>query len=87
MFITFSSDYLYVRAMLKTTPLVVTIGLSLSMPLAVIGDTLLGKPCSALVLFGAFLVTVAFFMVGLSDGNAPIKEDNPRDRTAVEAVE
>ena len=72
--------------MLKTTPIVVTIGRSLTIPLAVIGDTVLGKPSSALVLFGAFLVTVAFFMVGLSGGNAPIKEGDPRDRTTVEAV-
>ncbi|CAE6471564.1 unnamed protein product [Rhizoctonia solani] len=34
MFITLSSDYIYVLAMLKTTPLVVTIGLSLTIPLA-----------------------------------------------------
>ncbi|KAJ7619142.1 hypothetical protein DFH06DRAFT_1235447 [Mycena polygramma] len=43
MVITLSSDYLYVLAMLKTTPLVVTVGLSLTIPLAVIGDFILGK--------------------------------------------
>ncbi len=36
MAITLSSDYIYVIAMLKTTPLVVTVGLSLTMPLAVL---------------------------------------------------
>ena len=35
MLITFSSDYIYVIAMLKTTPLVVTVGISLTIPLAV----------------------------------------------------
>jgi len=87
MFVTFSSDYLYVKAMLKTTPLVATIGLSLTIPLAVVGDTFLGKPSPALVLFGAFLVSVAFFMVGLSDGNTTSKDDELRETIIVERVE
>ncbi|EMD42193.1 hypothetical protein CERSUDRAFT_147823 [Gelatoporia subvermispora B] len=51
--ITLSSDYIYVIAMLKTTPLVVTIGLSLTMPLAVLGDFLLGRPAKVSVVVGA----------------------------------
>ncbi|XAO22871.1 hypothetical protein I312_101646 [Cryptococcus bacillisporus CA1280] len=36
--ITLSSDYLYVLAMLKTTPTLVTVGLSLTIPLAMLGQ-------------------------------------------------
>ncbi|KAG8219904.1 ribosome biogenesis protein SLX9-domain-containing protein [Butyriboletus roseoflavus] len=50
MFITLLSDYIYVIAMLKTTPLVVTVGLSLTIPLAVVGDYFLGKPATLQVL-------------------------------------
>jgi solute carrier family 35, member F5 len=64
MFITLSSDYLYVLAMLKTTPLVVTVGLSLTIPLAVIGDFFLHKAAPLQVLFGAALVVLSFFLVG-----------------------
>ncbi|KAG8700441.1 hypothetical protein FRC08_004701, partial [Ceratobasidium sp. 394] len=67
MFITLSSDFIYVLAMLKTTPLVVTIGLSLTIPLAVGGDLFLGKQTSAQSLIGATLVLLAFIVVGLED--------------------
>ncbi|KAG2350483.1 hypothetical protein BDR05DRAFT_954580 [Suillus weaverae] len=67
MFITLSSDFLYVIAMLKTTPLVVTIGLGLTIPVAVIGDSFLGKPAAAQVLVGALLVVVAFIAVGVEN--------------------
>ncbi|KAG6337321.1 hypothetical protein ID866_1746 [Astraeus odoratus] len=67
MFITLSSDYIYVIAMLKTTPLVVTIGLSLTIPLAVIGDFLLKRPAAAQVVIGALLVLVGFVVVGVED--------------------
>ncbi|KIK47282.1 hypothetical protein CY34DRAFT_799438 [Suillus luteus UH-Slu-Lm8-n1] len=67
MLITVSSDYLYVIAMLKTTPLVVTIGLGLTIPVAVIGDYFLGKPAAAQVLAGALLVVMAFIAVGVEN--------------------
>ncbi|KAG9126079.1 hypothetical protein FRC07_005004 [Ceratobasidium sp. 392] len=70
MFITLSSDFIYVLAMLKTTPLVVTIGLSLTIPLAVGGDLFLGKSTSAQSLIGATLVLIAFIVVGLEDRDA-----------------
>ncbi|QRW21418.1 phospholipase [Rhizoctonia solani] len=53
MFITLSSDFIYVLAMLKTTPLVVTVGLSLTIPLAVAGDLFLGTSTSAQAIVGA----------------------------------
>lgn len=67
MFITLSSDYIYVIAMLKTTPLVVTVGLSLTIPVAVAGDFFLDRPIHLLSVFGALLVLVSFVVVGLED--------------------
>lgn len=67
MFITLSSDYIYVIAMLKTTPLVATVGLSLTIPVAVAGDFFLGRPVHFLSLLGALLVLVSFVVVGLED--------------------
>ena len=87
MAITLSSDYLYVIAMLKTTPLVVTIGLSLTMPLAVVGDFILRKPVKLQVIFGAIVVLLSFVAIGLEDSRnsedtdliagKPLDEDAP----------
>lgn len=71
MFITLSSDYIYVIAMLKTTPLVVTIGLSLTMPLAVLGDLVMQHPVKSQVVLGAALVLVSFVVIGLEDSKTP----------------
>jgi len=67
MVITLSSDYLYILAMLKTTPLVVTVGLSLSIPLAVFGDLILGRSSHIQVLVGAVLVLAGFIIVGIEN--------------------
>lgn len=67
MFITLTSDYIYVLAMLKTSPIVVTVGLSLTIPLAVLGDLALGKSITGQVMIGAFLVVVSFIVVGMGD--------------------
>ncbi|KAF8922433.1 hypothetical protein CPB85DRAFT_1427743 [Mucidula mucida] len=69
MFITWSSDFLYVLAMLKTTPLVVTIGLSLTIPFAVLGDFALGNLVQFQVIFGALLVFIGFVVVGTDHSN------------------
>jgi solute carrier family 35, member F5 len=73
--ITLSSDFIYVLAMLKTTPLVVTIGLSLTIPLAVLGDFFLGQPARGQVLFGATLVLASFVAVGIQSSEAKLDED------------
>lgn len=62
--ITWLSDYLYVFAMLKTTPLVATVGLSLTIPAAVFGDAVLGVPVHLQVLVGATFVLVGFVTIG-----------------------
>lgn len=75
MFITLLSDYIYVIAMLKTTPLVVTVGLSLTIPLAVVGDYFLGKPATFQVLVGAVFVTGAFIVVGVENSKSKEGDD------------
>ncbi|KAJ9098133.1 hypothetical protein QFC21_004462 [Naganishia friedmannii] len=67
MAITLSSDYLYVLSMLKTTPLVVTIGLSLTIPFAMAGDIIRGASATITwqSLTGAALVIVGFGLMGL----------------------
>jgi solute carrier family 35 protein F5 len=71
MAITLCSDYLYVIAMLRTSPLVVTIGLSLTIPLALVGDIFLGIELKNQALFGALLVLLSFVVIGMEDS----KED------------
>lgn len=67
MTITLSSDYLYVIAMLKTTPLVVTVGISLTIPLALVGDYYLASRASFQAVAGAFLVLMSFVTISLSN--------------------
>jgi solute carrier family 35 protein F5 len=69
MAITWSSDYLYVLAMLRTTPLVVTVGISLTIPVAVLGDFILNVPVHAQVMVGATLVLIGFATVGTDKSN------------------
>jgi solute carrier family 35, member F5 len=67
MAITVSSDYFYAVAMLKTTPLVVTVGLSLTIPIAVLGDFIRNRPTHGIVIGGALLVVLSFIALGLED--------------------
>lgn len=81
MLITLSSDYLYVLAMLKTTPLLVTIGLSLTIPFALVGSLVIPSASSEsitfLTLLGAGLVIGSFLVLGWKgweDSNNPEME-------------
>jgi len=66
MAITFISDYLWILAMLMTSPLIVTMGLSLSIPLALLGDFVFrGQLKGLLYWFGAILVLTGFSVVNL----------------------
>ena len=67
MAITLSSDYIYVLAMLKTTPLVVTVGISLTIPCALLGDLVLGVNPRLQVAAGAMLVIASFMVLGVED--------------------
>ncbi|KAG8991142.1 hypothetical protein FRB94_014778 [Tulasnella sp. JGI-2019a] len=80
MFITLSSDYIYLIAMLKTTPLVVTIGLSLTIPVAVIGDwTILSIPATWQTLIGATLVIASFIALGIEGSQSQSEESSSPD--------
>lgn len=64
------SDALYLRAMLLTSPLTVTLGLSLSIPLALIGDLVYrraGEPVQLAAVLGGFLVLGSFVANGILD--------------------
>ena len=63
--ITLSSDFLYLVATLKTTPLVVTVGLSLTIPFSIVGDTMLGHTIHMQVILGGMLIMASFVAVGL----------------------
>lgn len=56
--------------MLKTTPLVVTIGLSLTIPLAIIGDFFLKIRTAPQAILGSIFVLGAFIVVGIEDSKA-----------------
>ncbi|KAI9313496.1 hypothetical protein BX666DRAFT_1977045 [Dichotomocladium elegans] len=63
---TFLSDYLWLLAMLMTSPLVVTLGISLTIPLALVGDVLFKQIIPGLhYASGAILVLIGFFAVNV----------------------
>lgn len=65
--ITFVSDFCWAKAMLLTSPLSVTVGLSITIPLAMFGDVIFKhKTMSALYLFGATLILGSFFIINKS---------------------
>ncbi|KAK9470146.1 uncharacterized protein V1510DRAFT_370869 [Dipodascopsis tothii] len=61
---TLVSDYVWILAILMTSPLVVTVGLSATIPLAMLGDFVFNDHVvGAFYFLGAALVCVAFFLV------------------------
>ncbi|SCV01419.1 LAMI_0G11364g1_1 [Lachancea mirantina] len=63
-FITFISDFCWAKAMLLTSPLTVTVGLSTTIPFAMLGDFLFKeRPMSLLYMVGATLICGSFFIV------------------------
>ncbi|KAJ1999989.1 hypothetical protein H4R26_004825 [Coemansia thaxteri] len=63
---TFVSDYLWLLAMLMTSPLVVTLGLSLTIPLSMAGDIIFkGLQVSTPYYIGALLILFAFVAANL----------------------
>ena len=72
MAIAVSADYLCTFAMLKTTPLVLTVGLSLTIPFAVVAEFFRKTAIHATVIAGAIVVIASFVVIGL---------DNPKKIT------
>ncbi|CAO3646076.1 unnamed protein product [Cunninghamella blakesleeana] len=72
---TFVSDYLWLVAMLMTSPLVVTLGISLTIPLALFGDIVFKHFNPPLqYIFGAVLVIIGFVTVNI----AALRENNEK---------
>lgn len=62
------SDFLWALSVVWTTPLVATIGMSLTIPLAMIADILIhGRHFSAMYILGCFQVFAGFVIANLSD--------------------
>ena len=62
------ADYFWARAVVLTSPTVATIGMSITIPLAMISDSLLGKEQpSALSACGALLVVFGFVVLNTQD--------------------
>lgn len=60
------SDYLWARAVVLTSPTVATIGMSITIPLAMASDYLLGRAApTGVSLLGAFLVVSGFVLVNI----------------------
>jgi solute carrier family 35, member F5 len=67
-FISFLADFLWARAMLLTSPLTVTVGLCLTIPLALICDIAIKfKLNSPVYFFGAFLVCFSFYWINKNE--------------------
>jgi solute carrier family 35, member F5 len=80
MAITFVSDYLWILAMLMTSPLIVTMGLSLTIPLALLGNVVFkGQLKDLLYWFGATLVLVGFSMVNSKNNDEEHETVERRD--------
>ena len=61
-------------AMLKTTPVVATVGLCLTIPLSFVGDAILNRPMKAQAGWGAILVLVGFGLIGWANADV-VPED------------
>ncbi|RPA84332.1 hypothetical protein BJ508DRAFT_206294 [Ascobolus immersus RN42] len=68
--ITFTSDICWAVGMLLTSPVLATVGLGLTIPLAMLGDHLLGKgsPVGGWYWIGAAAVGVGFLLVNWEEG-------------------
>ncbi|VEU21003.1 DEKNAAC101925 [Brettanomyces naardenensis] len=70
----FLADFLWARAMLLTSPLTVTVGLSMTIPVAMICDFIFKfKWNSPIYTLGAALICVSFYLVNKNE-----QEDNRR---------
>ncbi|CAL9730969.1 thiamine-repressible mitochondrial transport protein Thi74p [Monosporozyma unispora] len=72
--ITFLSDYCWAKAIILTTPLTVTVGLSFTIPLAMFGDFIFkGKKVTLCYVVGAILIFASFILINRND--ASIEEE------------
>ena len=67
MAINVSADYLCTFAMLKTTPLVFSVGLSLTIPFSVVAEFWRKTAVHTAVIAGAIVVIASFVVIGLDN--------------------
>lgn len=86
MVITFVSDFAYLLSMLRTAPLVATVGLSLTIPLAVAIDLISGTHSGGMTAnFGSLTVLLSFLAIGWDDskllevGDLAAKDEQDED--------
>ncbi|VUG16747.1 DEBR0S1_24652g1_1 [Brettanomyces bruxellensis] len=66
----FLADFLWARAMLLTSPLTVTVGLSMTIPVAMVCDFIFNlKWNSSVYIIGAMLICASFYMVNKDEQN------------------
>lgn len=77
---TLTSDFCWVLAMLMTSPLVVTVGLSATIPLSMIGDMMLHHRYSSFWYYiGAAMVCWSFFVINRESEEDALDETNHED--------
>ncbi|KAK6459658.1 uncharacterized protein RJT20DRAFT_124993 [Scheffersomyces xylosifermentans] len=75
-FVTFVSDFCWCKAVLLTSPLTVTVGLSMTIPLAMVGDWLLkGFSVNVWYVFGAAIVTIGFLIINKDEEDDFVREE------------
>lgn len=68
--ITFISDYCWAKSILLTSPLTVTVGLSTTIPFAMVGDFIFkGKSISLWYLMGALMVLSSFILINKEESS------------------
>jgi solute carrier family 35, member F5 len=76
----FVSDISWTYAMLLTTPLLVTVGLSLNIPLSLIGEMIEYQQYSTLLYWvGAGVVVLSFLFINRESDDAPESPDQHRE--------
>ncbi|GME77495.1 unnamed protein product [Ambrosiozyma monospora] len=67
-FMSFLADYLWARATLLTSPLTVTVGLSLTIPVAMVLEFVIKRQINSWVyMLGAFLICFSFYYINKSE--------------------
>uniref|UniRef100_V5ECV4 DUF3955 domain-containing protein n=1 Tax=Kalmanozyma brasiliensis (strain GHG001) TaxID=1365824 RepID=V5ECV4_KALBG len=85
MCITFVSDFIYLLAMLKSSPLITTLGLSLTIPLAVVIDAMKGSHTGGTVaVIGSTAVLSSFGFIGWDDHR--VFQEEKRRALAIQQV-
>jgi len=73
--INLSSDYFWARSILLSSPLVATIGLTLTIPFALVVDGIQGKRHHVFYVVGCAVILLGFFLVNFRCGNRGLYEE------------